>query len=320
MVELKVKRCDAPRRRRTEVVRAIGIAMNNAAVGIKGDVGTMHMIANDILASITSRSAQVVVGRGDFSVNLRFAKKTLTYATARARQGGPLFRVLVFDSLSMMGQNDDGARQLAFQCMAVEGDESENASSSSGKKRNKRAAVASDVDGVPPAIVNAALRVLNDDSIRDDAEETRATTLRDTLTHKFGSFWHVISDEEDFAVANRATELPILDSEDASTKSISMRFKVGKHTYVVWHHVAPYDRFGWGKMTWAEKAKYSRYVLILCGGIAAMYYRTRCNVEVKRGLCRAIPAATPVLAGLFIFLVVSAHVDTRVWNRREKQV
>ena len=40
-----MKRCDAPRRRRTEVVRAIGIAMNNAAVGIKGDVGTMQMIA-----------------------------------------------------------------------------------------------------------------------------------------------------------------------------------------------------------------------------------------------------------------------------------
>ena len=316
MAELTVKRCDAPRRRRAEVVRAIGISMANAAVGIKGDVGTMQTIADDILANIRSRAAHVVVGRGDFSVNLRFTKSTLTYATARARKGGPLFRVLVFDSLSMMGLGGDSVRQLAF---SADGDEDETAGAARGKKRDKRADVVSDVEGVPPAIVNTILRVLNDASIRDDAEETRATTLRDTLTQKFGSFWHIISDDEDFAVANRATELPIPDSIDSSTKRISMRFKLGKQNYTIWHHVAPYDRFGWSKMTWAEKAKYSRYALILCCGVAAMYYRTRCKVEVKKGLCRAIPAVTPILAGLFIFLVVSAHVDTRVWNRRERE-
>ena len=38
------------------------------------------------------------------------------------------------------------------------------------------------------------------------------------------------------------------------TKRISMRFKKGTCEYEVWHHVAPFDRFGIGKMTWSEKA------------------------------------------------------------------
>ena len=121
-------------------------------------------------------------------------------------------------------------------------------------KKKDSAACLSDVEGVPHTIVNSAFKVLNDTDIGRDDNDERATALRDELTKKFGSFWHVVSDTDDFAVACGATELPVQNGAHGETKRISMRFKKGTCEYEVWHHVAPFDRFGIGKMTWSALA------------------------------------------------------------------
>ena len=91
-----------------------------------------------------------------------------------------------------------------------------------------------------------------------------------------------MSDTDDFAVACGATELPVQNGAHGETKRISMRFKKGTCEYEVWHHVAPFDRFGIGKMTWSEKARYARYVLILAGG--RLWPGTRVNVSRSRAV------------------------------------
>lgn len=310
-----VKRCDGDRAFKRRVCEAIATSFANA--------NDMTMLGEHIHARLRSRATNVVIGKGDFHALARYATRRLAYAHARGALGkGTVmtYRVLVFDTLSDGRGVEEGERTLERAC-GRSADEDAGAGAGAGKKRGRAAAAIGDVSGVPRPIVDCALGVLNDDALGDDDDvERRMTALREALTKKFGSFWHVISDEEDFAVASRATELPRADSKDASKTKILLRFKRGKRTYCVWHHVAPFDRFGWNKLTWAEKVKYARYALLVVAGLAVAYYRSKCGEIVEgRVLCRALPALAPVAAGLFIFLVVSAHVDTRIWNSRAKQ-
>jgi hypothetical protein len=318
---VQVRRSDCGRRRRRDVVTAIANAVSHAEVGNKGDAGTVDRLARAIKAGLRGRATHVCVGRGDFSVNVRFAKGSLVYATATsgASSKAPLFRVLVFDSLSL-GTGIEGAKQLEFQAMRDEHDEPE-AAAASAKKKNA-AKVMSDVEGVPSAILNSALKVLNDSSIDGEGDD-RASALREELTRKFGSFWCVVSDEADFSVACESTALPIQDDEHGRKKNIHMRFKRGAFVYDVWHHVAPFDRYGLNQMTWAEKARYARYALLLTIGLCMVWYRYSCvsgDIHGLRALtCSALPKISPIAIGFFIFLVVSAHVDTRAWIHAQRK-
>jgi hypothetical protein len=325
MADVALRRCDCAPRRRLEILRAVREAFEREgdARAVAGDAGGMKRIAEAIARGIDDAATHVVVGRGDFNVNLRFAKKSLAYATARARgrrgsAGGkeaPEFRVLVFDSLSL-GSGVDGTQQLAFQAMRDEHDEATE--TAKRRKGSATATVTSDVDGIPRAIVNTVLKVLSDADTADDDHDERASAIREELTRKFGSFWHVVSDEKDFAVASRATELPVQDGDDGEMKRISMRFRRKNCTYEVWHHVAPFDRYGFRKMTWAQKARYMRYFLIIFCACALVWYKYECAKDthgVRRLVCRALPTLSPVAIGLFIFFVVSAHVDTSAWKK-----
>jgi len=327
MADVALRRCDCAPRRRLEILRAVREAFEREgdARAVAGDAGGMKRIAEAIARGIDDAATHVVVGRGDFNVNLRFAKKSLAYATATARARGrrgsaggkeaPEFRVLVFDSLSL-GSGVDGTQQLAFQAMRDEHDEATE--TAKRRKGSATATVTSDVDGIPRAIVNTVLKVLSDADTADDDHDERASAIREELTRKFGSFWHVVSDEKDFAVASRATELPVQDGDDGEMKRISMRFRRKNCTYEVWHHVAPFDRYGFRKMTWAQKARYMRYFLIIFCACALVWYKYECAKDthgVRRLVCRALPTLSPVAIGLFIFFVVSAHVDTSAWKK-----
>ncbi len=316
MVEVTVRRADCEKRRRLEILRAVQSALRDPSIGLRADPGTLRRLTNDILDGIQGASTHVIVGRGDFSANLRFAKKSLMYLSVKAKSKAPSLRVLVYNSLPL-ANGVDGAQMLAFESMRDEHDEPPIAS-----KKKDSAACLSDVEGVPHTIVNSAFKVLNDTDIGRDDNDERATALRDELTKKFGSFWHVVSDTDDFAVACGATELPVQNGAHGETKRISMRFKKGTCEYEVWHHVAPFDRFGLGKMTWSEKARYARYVLILAGGAAVAWYKSKCIKEprgISQQVCRVLPLSAPLALGLFIFFVVSAHVDTSAWKKLERK-
>jgi hypothetical protein len=316
MVEVTVRRADCAKRRRLEILRAVQSALQDPSIGVRADPGTLRRLATGILDGIRDASTHVVVGRGDFSANLRFAKKSLLYAVVKAKSKAPSLRVLVYNSLPLANAVD-GAQMLAFESMRDEHDEPPIAS-----KKKDLATCVSDVEGIPHTIVNSALKVLNDTDIGRDDNDERATALRDELTKKFGSFWHVVSDTGDFAVASRATALPVQNGAHGETKRVSMRFKKGGCEYEVWHHVAPFDRFGLVKMTWAEKARYARYALILAGGGAVAWYKSKCISEPKgisQYVCRVLPLSAPLVLGLFIFFVVSAHVDTSAWKKLERK-
>lgn len=313
MVSIDVRRCDGDRRRRVEVARAIRDALSDRSVGRRCDAGTLRRVSDAIARGIGDAATHVVVGRGDFNANLRFAKKSLFYATARAEERGPMLRVLVFDSLSL-GSGVSGSSVLAFRAMAEEAEEAE------ATRRGGGATCASGGEGTPRSIVNTALRVLNDESIDDTDGDARATALREELTRKFGSFWYVISDESDFSVSCRASELPKVGGGEGETVPVVMRFQRGKCVYEVWHHVAPFDRFGFMKMTWAQKAKYARYALLLVAGASTFWYKSQCATEAAASLaCRILPKLTPVVLGLFIFFVVSGHVDMSAWRQLDRK-
>ena len=75
-------------------------------------------------------------------------------------------------------------------------------------------------------------------------------------------------------------------------------------------------------MTWSEKARYARYVLILAGGAAVAWYKSKCIKEprgISQQVCRVLPLSAPLALGLFIFFVVSAHVDTSAWKKLERK-
>ena len=312
-MEVSLKRSDVPRRRRREIVAAIKTTLSDPSIGARGDSGTLKRIAESVSSRIRDAATHVVVGRSEFSANLRFAKGTLAYATARATSKGPTLRILVFDSLTL-GSGASGSEQLAFQAMREENDEAPAA------RRKGGATCVSGSEGLPNAVVNTALSALNDTSLDDDDDEARASGLRDALTKKFGSFWYVISDDSDFAVACRASELPAQHSDDEGLVRVVMRFVRGKTTYEVWHHIAPFDRFGLTKMTWSEKAKYARYGMIFVGGLATMWYRSKCTESPDALACQILPKTVPFMLGLFIFFVVTAHVDTAAWKKLGKEV
>lgn len=312
-MEVSLKRSDVPRRRRMEIVAAIKTTLSDPSIGARGDSGTLKRIAESVSSRIRDAATHVVVGRSEFSANLRFAKGTLAYATARATSKGPTLRILVFDSLTL-GSGASGSEQLAFQAMREENDEAPAA------RRKGGATCVSGSEGLPNAVVNTALSALNDTSLDDDDDEARASGLRDALTKKFGSFWYVISDDSDFAVACRASELPAQHSDDEGLVRVVMRFVRGKTTYEVWHHIAPFDRFGLTKMTWSEKAKYARYGMIFVGGLATMWYRSKCTESPDALACQILPKTVPFMLGLFIFFVVTAHVDTAAWKKLGKEV
>ena len=267
MVEVTVRRADCAKRRRLEILRAVQSALQDPSIGVRADPGTLRRLATGILDGIRDASTHVVVGRGDFSANLRFAKKSLLYAVVKAKSKAPSLRVLVYNSLPLANAVD-GAQMLAFESMRDEHDEPPIAS-----KKKDLATCVSDVEGIPHTIVNSALKVLNDTDIGRDDNEERATALRDELTKKFGSFWHVVSDAGDFAVASHATELPVQIGEYRAMKRVSMRFQKGKYEYEVWHHVAPFEASQPEEDAPVDARRVARVAALLVVAAAAWFQR-----------------------------------------------
>jgi len=259
MTDVRVRRAECSKVRRAEIIGAAHLALRDPLVGTRGDVESLRRLATGILHGIQGTSTHVVVGRGDFSLSLRFAKKSLLYAAVKASAEAPRLRVLVYESSPWERGDVDAADFLAFESAKEEHDvplspSRRSASRSSLKGSSSRspsflrspskrraATCVSDVEGIPHTIVNSALKVLDDTDIDHDDNDERATALRDELTKKFGSFWHVVSDAGDFAVASHATELPVQIGEYRAMKRVSMRFQKGKYEYEVWHHVAPFE-------------------------------------------------------------------------------
>ena len=169
-----MRRADCEKRRRLEILRAVQSALRDPSIGLRADPGTLRRLANGILDGIQGASTHVIVGRGDFSANLRFAKKSLMYLSVKAKSKAPSLRVLVYNSLPL-ANGVDGAQMLAFESMRDEHDEPPIASKKKDWRRVERR-------GVPHTIVNSALKVLNDTDIGRDDNDERATALRDELT------------------------------------------------------------------------------------------------------------------------------------------
>ena len=52
------------------------------------------------------------------------------------------------------------------------------------------------------------------------------------------------------------------------------------------------------------------------------WYKSKCIKEprgISQQVCRVLPLSAPLALGLFIFFVVSAHVDTSAWKKLERK-
>jgi len=123
MTDVRVRRAECSKRRRAEIIGAAHLALRDPLVGTRGDVESLRRLATGILDGIQGTSTHVVVGRGDFSANLRFAKKSLLYAAVKASAEAPRLRVLVYESSPWERGDVDAADLLAFESAKEEHDE-----------------------------------------------------------------------------------------------------------------------------------------------------------------------------------------------------
>lgn len=96
----------------------------------------------------------------------------------------------------------------------------------------------------------------------------RGTRVRDSLTRRFGPFWHVVHDSRVFGGAVHV-----------SVPGLKLVARRGKHDYLVWHHAAHRRTFGEvlaRNVKWSKVLRAARYFFLVIVAAYTLWFRAVC--------------------------------------------
>ena len=227
---VRIVRADAEPKRQRACAAAFLAALAETAPDVVSRPRASRAWRRDQLAALAAattrrleskRELHCVVGTGEFSANLRYARGSLVYLRAASN---PPLRALLYASLPAPPGTDPAAVGPPPMDADADSDAEAHRPSTDGTEPTHRhRAVIVDASDASPALVSATLDALSSDppaevaasagasasgssaKTTDDTNTSmsasraaawRSARLRDQLTDRFGAHWHVIHDAE----------------------------------------------------------------------------------------------------------------------------
>ena len=281
-------------------------------------VQELEAIATYVKIVCNRANVNVVVGVDDFSAFVKYRKGSLTYVVFDVKP--KQLRVLIYESLREENNIDTTVERVA---------EAEKvAPSESLSTKKDTAVVVEGNDALPKCVETIALNALNDKNF--ESTSTRVMEMRKQLSENFGDFWHVIHDNNPYAVSCDRTTFTLAHIE-GEKKELFFVARKGKAQFTVWHHnalaPAPYFEWFW-KLNSSERMRLIRYSCLFFATGLAVSTRTLCGYDARgnalgnndSSFCRASPTVTPILIGVFLVIAFSTSVFSRVQKNKERKL